>query len=122
MCIRDLKFCISSMHCTVAKISHPEACRSTNRNKKHFEVSGHFILKLSVKSHYLKLKGIRPTTGSCFDLIPLFLSIWQVSDELLNFLNQRIEKRKLFACRFLWGFLTHCRRTQHDSALVLESD
>lgn len=109
------------MLCVVAK-TYPEVCMSTTKNKTPFEMSSHFILNLSVKSNYLKfLRGIQSTTDSCFDLIPLSLSIWQVSDELLNVLKQRIQKRKLFACRFLQGFLTHQRRAQHNFALGLET-
>lgn len=54
----------------IDKSSYPEACVSNNKHKTQSEMSSHFILRLSVKSHYLKLfRGICSTCDSLFDLI-----------------------------------------------------
>lgn len=102
----------------VGKSSHPDAWMSSNKHKTQFATSSHFILRLSVKSHYLKLlKGICSTIESLFDLIPVSVSC---RSQMNSWMFWSREYRKLFACGFLWGFLTHQRRAQHSFALCLE--
>lgn len=73
----------------VEKSSYPEACVSNTKQKTPSEMSSHFILRLYVKSHYLKLRRICSTTDASLELIP-YLCLLYISDEFLNVLKKRI--------------------------------